>query len=793
MMISSPIYGQSNKADHVWVFPDSITLDFTHQPPQAGKLCSNGILIDFSDGDPTQYGNGIRNRHNTLGEDPASVSDSAGKLLFYFNPIRVNSSLRPTWNRYGDLRNGAGDVMINGDSILNHYSATNGSVIIPVPQRQGHYYLFILAKDQSLYLNHIDASQTPIRVVEKNKLLRMHPDQWYFEKITAIKHSNGIDWWVLIPRWGITIMDRYLIRKDTIQGPYEQKIEEARFSIRGFYGTGEIVVSPDGERIACASAGNVAVDLYSFDRCTGEVLNFKRLLSDCLVKTIFGKDTLIYGRDSILYRCDDRSGGFYGVAFSPDGTRLYVGLDSGIGSFILQMDLTQKVIKPFVLSDHMIDYRKRGYNALGGQMEIGPDGKIYLSQTSFGGVSSPWLFDSSTMYLGVIHKPNLAGAACDFRPFDLYLGGQRMSCGLPNIPNYNLRLMPEGIRAEAGPDQRLCYAQSDSVEIGKPHKEPDYYYRWQPATGLSDSTSPNPRARPRRTTTYTLSVWHAGGYSCTVTHDSVTVWVSNVQIDTRGDTSICLGHSTPISVTLRPAGSATFRWQPAHSLSNPTALQPIATPRASTIYTLSVHDPLVGITCIDSVRVNVFIRHYNLGFTPTDSIVVSRLPAQVSFRQTTPFIARYRFLWDFGDGSEASAIDPVHAYQDTGFYQIRLKATATRDDCEDTLSQTLKIILRDSVISRDPLSPATLLSCCRLLPNPADDQLQVVVETSNPLFSHDLFLEVFNSIGQCVLYHPLVYGHNPIDTSRLSPGIYTCRYQTGRVHYPQTERLVIQR
>ncbi|MEM8887121.1 MAG: PKD domain-containing protein, partial [Bacteroidota bacterium] len=48
------------------------------------------------------------------------------------------------------------------------------------------------------------------------------------------------------------------------------------------------------------------------------------------------------------------------------------------------------------------------------------------------------------------------------------------------------------------------------------------------------------------------------------------------------------------------------------------------------------------------------------------------------------------FLWDFGDGNTSSAINPTHAYADTGVYDVYLRLT-TVDGCIDTSSVPLTI------------------------------------------------------------------------------------------------------
>ncbi len=40
--------------------------------------------------------------------------------------------------------------------------------------------------------------------------------------------------------------------------------------------------------------------------------------------------------------------------------------------------------------------------------------------------------------MSVINSPDSLGAACNFQPFSVNLGGNRTYYGLPNYPNYNL-------------------------------------------------------------------------------------------------------------------------------------------------------------------------------------------------------------------------------------------------------------------------------------------------------------------------------------------------------------------
>jgi len=77
--------------------------------------------------------------------------------------------------------------------------------------------------------------------------------------------------------------------------------------------------------------------------------------------------------------------------------------------------------------------------------------------------------------------------------------------------------------ADAGSDQTICIGAIDSVQIGSAaHNE--YIYWWTPATGLSNDSIANPKARPAVTTTYYL---HQKDFKFDETVDSITVVVED--------------------------------------------------------------------------------------------------------------------------------------------------------------------------------------------------------------------------------------------------------------------------
>ncbi|MGI8893361.1 MAG: hypothetical protein ACR2GN_07860, partial [Bacteroidia bacterium] len=104
---------------------------------------------------------------------------------------------------------------------------------------------------------------------------------------------------------------------------------------------------------------------------------------------------------------------------------------------------------------------------------------------------------------------------------------------------------------------------------------------WSPTTGLSDPTILNPVASPAQTTMYLLTVEANGCESV----DTVTIAVKPAPYVSAGtDKIICGGES----VQLNGSGSGIISWSPSTGLSDPSILNPVASPTQTTNYILTV-------------------------------------------------------------------------------------------------------------------------------------------------------------------------------------------------------------
>lgn len=176
------------------------------------------------------------------------------------------------------------------------------------------------------------------------------------------------------------------------------------------------------------------------------------------------------------------------------------------------------------------------------------------------------------------------------------------------------------ITVQLGPDTTIC--QTDVITL-RPNTIASSF-AWTPTVSLNDPTIRNPLATPLSHTTYTVT----GNLGRCQATDQITVRVApypRVDILTR-DTVICYGSRVQLN------GSFTgtqYRWSPTASLFNAAALNPLAGPSQTTVYTLSVRDTLSGCpkTVTDSIRINVIpIIQVNAG---RDTTIVSDQPLQL--------------------------------------------------------------------------------------------------------------------------------------------------------------------
>ncbi|MEO8087939.1 MAG: T9SS type A sorting domain-containing protein [Bacteroidota bacterium] len=380
-------YGQN--ANSVWCFGDSAGIDFrnTNNPlPIISRVDSRGSC--------------------------ASISDSAGNLLFYANNREGN------WTESTRIWNKNNQIMQNGDSIKGE---GNYEEITIVPIENNLYYLFISCAiypgNEGLYYCVIDMSLNGGLGAVTQKNIQLNNFK-IADCIRAAKKGNGRDWWVVAKLTTDT--------GSTYNRFYVYSVSSAGISIplvQDFGGATDwnpqrIVFNSNCTKLMQVNTLGLMCE-YDFDRCSGLVSN---------PNIIFPEQTSVY----------DRS--FWEGAYSSNDSLFYVTIvpyDITDSFFLFQYNLKSANIP---LSCDTIN---SSLSPIGGSaIELAPDNKIYFStwyQWGFPYYPYPdTVFNQYNMSLGVINSPNNIGSACDFQPFSFYLGGKRTYAGLPNNPNYTL-------------------------------------------------------------------------------------------------------------------------------------------------------------------------------------------------------------------------------------------------------------------------------------------------------------------------------------------------------------------
>ncbi len=175
------------------------------------------------------------------------------------------------------------------------------------------------------------------------------------------------------------------------------------------------------------------------------------------------------------------------------------------------------------------------------------------------------------------------------------------------------------ITVDAGRDTSIC--RTDPITL-RPQSQA-LQYVWTPSTRLSNPTAKNPVIQPLNNITYYVT---ANLGKCQ-DKDSIQIKVTPYpQANAGADASICFEAQTQLQATI--VGSS-FTWSPAASLQNVNTLSPVATPRATTSYLLTVFDTLgCPKPTIDTVVVKVTPQVK--AFAGNDTIVVANQPLQLN-------------------------------------------------------------------------------------------------------------------------------------------------------------------
>ncbi|MEO8086674.1 MAG: T9SS type A sorting domain-containing protein [Bacteroidota bacterium] len=334
------------------------------------------------------------NRPMNFSAEEAAICDSNGELLFYTNGIYVANRNHVAMPNGSGLNPGLFTDDWNNDGL----PIFQGALILPWPDQYNKYLLIHETLDYNanihpttLYYSLIDMNLAGGLgdIYEKNDTLLERYLDW--GGITACKHANGRDWWVLVHKHATDYFYKILIT------PLGLSIDSQSVGgINSDYG-GTSLFSSDGNWFA--TFDNLSkLRLYNFDRCTGLLNNFQ------YINLI--PDSVIAG----------------GLSFSPKSNFLYVSSLTEVYQYDLNAANIISSKKTIAIYD--------GYYSPSPPFEstflfhmLGPDGKIYINS------------GSSVVDLHVINFPDSLDTLCNLQQHSIHLPGFNKNT-LPNHINY---------------------------------------------------------------------------------------------------------------------------------------------------------------------------------------------------------------------------------------------------------------------------------------------------------------------------------------------------------------------
>ena len=351
--------------------------------------------LDFNSGAPVALTNG----QLVTDEGCATISNSSGQLLFYTDGVTVYNKNHT--------------IMVNGTGLLGHSSSMQSATIVPKPGSSNLYYIFTTDAETlpngfrySVVDMDLDGGNGAVTTVKN--ILVYTPTT---ESLGITKHANGIDFWVVTHEWNNNNFNAHLLTASGLSSvPVTTSIGLPISGGSGFEAAGSLKLSPSGSKLAITSVSDFA-QLYDFDANTGVLSNVVTLTTE--------------------------AGELSGIAFSPDESLLYISNSFGK---IHQFNLNAADIPNSIITIY-----NGGWIPPIGQMQVGPDNKIYVAV-------------NNRTKLGVINNPNILGLGCNFVLDGIDLSGRLSKLGLPS---FNQSFFAPSIRF-----QNSCVGEATQFQLG---------------------------------------------------------------------------------------------------------------------------------------------------------------------------------------------------------------------------------------------------------------------------------------------------------------------------------------
>ena len=348
------------------------------------------------------------------------------------------------------------------------------------------------------------------------------------------------------------------------------------------------------------------------------------------------------------------------------------------------------------------------------------------------------------------------------------------------------------LSVNAGANKSVCYG--DSVTIGSNPTASGgvgtYIYSWMPPTGLDNSVSANPEAKPLSTTTYTLTVTDSLGCQSVSTVVVTVKPLPNININSPF-TSINQGSS----VNLNAGGGQSYSWWPSTGLNTTSGATVTASPLQNTIYHV-IGTGTNGCSSSDSIFIGVYC-----GKCPDTVMFASAGTFSSGCDDTRVYNDNSQCHWlIFPNGASVIYIsfpefdiltgDKIRIWQGPDTTTGVLKATYDNNNYSSgTISTTVPMfveLITNSAnagtgfkanywtnINGSVNENSDFITNVKLFPNPADNEINIEFNTSES----QVGIEIFDILGQ-KLFDKNLYSNNgkvneTINITQLYPGVYS--------------------
>lgn len=377
-----------------------------HTPKQWVSGALSNYTSDFSSG--SLLTNNLNIPVQNFITTSAAIGGADSNLLFYTNGTAIYNNLHLKIKN-GDTLNPNANTLA---SINNGQVLPQGAVFIPSPGDTNLIYLFHHGQDSTVICSTLSTGDSPnklyytvinksldngkgVAVIKNNVVL----NEVNGSGIMAVKHGNGRYWWIVVKHQNQPVWFTFLLSDQGLQGPFQQVI--GTISCTGYWSlkysslTNQVV----GYQTYGVWDSLRFIDVYDFDRCTGQFSNMQTITINHTIGQIY------------TGACE----------ISPSGRFLY----AAVWDILYQYDLTAPNIAASRITVDSVSFNDFVFNLKRWfLMQAAPDGKIY-------NVSA-----SGNNYYSVINYPDSLGMACNAVANGVLTGFHNRD--LPNIPLYEL-------------------------------------------------------------------------------------------------------------------------------------------------------------------------------------------------------------------------------------------------------------------------------------------------------------------------------------------------------------------